>query len=126
LFRELGAWKEPPELLIGPESALTGYFLEGGVRELALSAEQFYEDLAGQHAVSGAPPLDVAIGFYEVHRNQLYNSALYASLGGTDAGIRHVHRKVFLPTYGVFDEERFVEPGRGVEAFDTRWGRPRS
>ncbi|MEP7326120.1 MAG: NAD+ synthase [Gemmatimonadota bacterium] len=123
LFRELGAWKEPPELLIGPESALTGYFLEGGVRELALSAEQFYEDLAGQHGLSGAPPLDVAIGFYEVHRNQLYNSALYASLGGTDAGIRHVHRKVFLPTYGVFDEERFVEPGRSVEAFDTRWGR---
>ena len=123
LFRELGGWKEPPELVIGPESALTGYFLEGGVRELALPAEQFYEDLAGQHAVSGAPPLDLAIGFYEVHRNQLYNSALYASLGGTDAGIRHVHRKVFLPTYGVFDEERFVEPGRSVEAFDTRWGR---
>jgi NAD+ synthase (glutamine-hydrolysing) len=123
LFRELGGWPEPPELLIGPESALTGYFLEGGVRDLALSADQFYQDLAEQHAASGAPPLDIAIGFYEVFRNQLYNSGLYASLGGTDAGIRHVHRKVFLPTYGVFDEERFVEPGRSVEAFDTRWGR---
>ncbi len=30
---------------------------------------------------------------------------------------------MFLPTYGVFDEERFVEAGRGVQAFDTRWGR---
>src|SRR5207249_948893 len=38
-------------------------------------------------------------------------------------GIRHVHRKVFLPTYGVFDEERFVERGRDIRAFDTRWGR---
>ena len=70
-----------------------------------------------------APPLDVALGFYELHQNRLYNSALYATLGGPDAGIRHIHRKVFLPTYGVFDEERFVEAGRSVQAFDTRWGR---
>ena len=49
--------------------------------------------------------------------------ALYATLGGPDAGIRHIHRKIFLPTYGVFDEERFVEAGRSVQAFDTRWGR---
>jgi NAD+ synthetase len=123
LLREVGSWAEPPELVVTPESALTGYFLEGGVRELALPASQLFEDLTAQHAASGAPPLDIAIGFYEVHRNQLYNSSLYASLGGTDAGIRHIHRKVFLPTYGVFDEERFVEPGRSVQAFDTRWGR---
>jgi NAD+ synthetase len=123
LLREVGNWPEPPELVVTPESALTGYFLEGGVRELALPATQLFEDLTGQHAASGAPPLDIAIGFYEVHRNQLYNSAMYASLGGDDAGIRHIHRKVFLPTYGVFDEERFVEPGRSVQAFDTRWGR---
>jgi NAD+ synthetase len=123
LFREVGGWPEPPELVVTPESALTGYFLEGGVRELALPAATLFEDLTAQHAASGAPPLDIAIGFYEVHRNQLYNSAMYASLGGADAGIRHIHRKVFLPTYGVFDEERFVEPGRSVQAFDTRWGR---
>jgi NAD+ synthetase len=37
--------------------------------------------------------------------------------------VRHVHRKVFLPTYGVFDEERFVDRGQeGVRAFDTSWG----
>jgi NAD+ synthase (glutamine-hydrolysing) len=123
LLREVGGWPEPPELLVTPESALTGYFLEGGVRELALPAARLFEDLTAQHAASGAPSLDIAIGFYEVYRNQLYNSSMYASLGGSDAGIRHVHRKVFLPTYGVFDEERFVEPGRSVQAFDTRWGR---
>ena len=123
MFREAAGWPEPPGLIVAPESALTGYFLEGGVRELALPAERLFEDLAGQHVESGAPPLDVAIGFYEVYQNRLYNSALYASLGGPDVGIRHVHRKVFLPTYGVFDEERFVEAGRTVEAFDTAFGR---
>jgi NAD+ synthetase len=110
-------------LVVAPEAALTGYFLEGGVQELALSAERLFEDLARVHRESGAPPLDIALGFYELWRNHLHNSALYASLGGRDAGIRHVHRKVFLPTYGVFDEERFVEPGRSVHAFDTSWGR---
>src|SRR5437762_3273687 len=30
---------------------------------------------------------------------------------------------VFPPTYGVFDEERFVDRGREIRAFDTRWGR---
>ncbi|MDH4348903.1 MAG: NAD+ synthase, partial [Gemmatimonadota bacterium] len=123
LFRELAGWPEPPALVVFPESALTGYFLEGGVQELALPAERLFEDLARIHRASGAPAVDIAIGFYEVWQNHLHNSALYASLGSHDPGIRHVHRKVFLPTYGVFDEERFVEPGHGVSAFDTRWGR---
>src|SRR5262249_58201897 len=82
-----------------------------------------YDDLTKQHEAAGAPPFDIAIGFYEVYQNRLHNSALYATLGGEEAGIRHVHRKVFLPTYGVFDEERFVEAGRSVEAFATPWGR---
>ncbi|HUR94233.1 MAG TPA: NAD+ synthase [Gemmatimonadales bacterium] len=123
VFREVAAASEPPELIIAPETALTGYFLEGGVRDLAISADQLFHDLSCQHRDAKAPALDVALGFYEVHRNRLFNSGLYATLGGPDAGIRHVHRKVFLPTYGVFDEERFVEAGRGVQAFDTRWGR---
>jgi NAD+ synthase (glutamine-hydrolysing) len=123
LLREVGAWPEPPELLVAPETALTGYFLEGGVRDLAISADQLFDDLSRQHEEACTPPLDVALGFYEVHDNRLYNSGLYATLGGSDAGIRHVHRKIFLPTYGVFDEERFVEAGRSVQAFDTRWGR---
>jgi NAD+ synthase (glutamine-hydrolysing) len=123
LFREVGGWAEPPDLVVGPETALTGYFLEGGVRDLALSADRLFHDLSLQHRDAKAPPFDVALGFYELHQNRLFNSGLYARLGGPDAGIRHVHRKVFLPTYGVFDEERFVEAGRSVQAFDTGWGR---
>ncbi|MGI9040663.1 MAG: nitrilase-related carbon-nitrogen hydrolase, partial [Gemmatimonadales bacterium] len=123
IFREVAGWPQPPELVVAPETALTGYFLEGGVRDLALPAGRLFDDLSRQHADAKAPPLDLALGFYEVHQNRLYNSALYATLGGPGAGIRHIHRKVFLPTYGVFDEERFVEAGRSVQAFDTRWGR---
>jgi NAD+ synthetase len=123
VFVSLAGDPEPPDLLILPETALTGYFVEGAVRELALSADALYADLAALHAESGAPPLDIVVGFFELWRTRLHNSALVATLGGADPGIRHVHRKVFLPTYGVFDEERFVEPGRSVRAFDTCWGR---
>jgi NAD+ synthetase len=106
-----------------PEAALTGYFLEGGVQEFAVPAEQLFEDLARVHRASGAPPMEVVTGFYELWRTRLHNSAIAAALGGADAGIQHIHRKIFLPTYGVFDEERFVEPGRSVQAYDARFGR---
>src|SRR5437899_908699 len=113
----------PADLVVFPETATSGYFVEGGVRDVAVTAGTLFRDLTVEHAAAGAPPVDVAIGFYEVFQNHFYNSCLYASLGGKDAGVRHVHRKVFLPTYGVFDEERFVDRGREIRAFDTRWGR---
>jgi NAD+ synthetase len=110
-----------PRLVCFPESTMTGYFLEGGVREHAVTAGRLAADLQGVYR--GGPPIDVCIGFYEVWRNKLYNSALYLSLGEATPLVRHVHRKVFLPTYGLFDEERFVERGRDIRAFDTPWGR---
>ncbi len=113
----------PVDLVVFPEAATSGYFVEGGVRDVAVTAGTLFRDLTVEHEAAGAPPIDVAIGFYEVFQNHFYNSCLYASLGGKDAGVRHVHRKVFLPTYGVFDEERFVDRGREIRAFDTRWGR---
>src|SRR5437879_10235755 len=111
------------DLLIFPETSTSGYFVEGGVRDVAVTAGTLFRDLSLQHQAAQAPPMDVAVGFYEVFQNRFYNSCLYASLGNTSPGIVHVHRKVFLPTYGVFDEDRFVERGREIHAFDTRWGR---
>src|SRR2546425_2130062 len=113
----------PVDLVVFPEAATSGYFVEGGVREVAVTAGTLFRDLVEQHQAAKAPVLDAAVGFYEVFQNRFYNSCLYASLGNASPGIKHVHRKVFLPTYGVFDEERFVERGREVHAFDTRWGR---
>ena len=118
-----GRKNERPGLVIFGETATTGYFLEGGVREAAVTAGTLYRDLAALHEASELPPVDVCLGFYELFHDRFFNAALYATLGGDDAGIRHVHRKVFLPTYGVFDEERFVDAGRSVQAFDTAWGR---
>lgn len=120
-LKQASALDEQPGLVCFPETALSGYFLEGGVREHAVTAGQLAADL---HRTYGdGPAIDVCVGFYEVWRNKLYNSAIYVSLGESIPLVRHVHRKVFLPTYGLFDEERFVERGREIRAFDTPWGR---
>src|SRR5437870_7853751 len=118
----------PVDLVVFPETVTSGYFVEGGVRDVAVTAGTLFRDLTIEHEAAGAPPIDVAVGFYEVFQNHFYNSCLYASLGNASPRnasprILHVHRKVFLPTYGVFDEERFVERGRDIQAFDTRFGR---
>ncbi len=125
LFSQLEALEPRPDVVVFAETALTGYFVEGGVRDVAMTAGALARDLNAQHSTaSDTPrPLDVCIGFYEVWNNAFYNSALYVTLGGAEPVIRHVHRKLFLPTYGMFDEERFVDRGFEVRAFDTDWGR---
>ena len=63
----------------------------------------------------------VVAGFIEESpRHRFYNAAFYAE-GGR---IVHVHRKVYLPTYGLFDEQRYFAAGERIQAFDTaRFGR---
>ena len=127
IFSQVDALDPRPDVAVFAETALTGYFVEGGVRDVAMTAGAFARDLQAQYAraVTTPRPLDVCIGFYEVWNNAFYNSALYVTLGGGtgEPVIRHVHRKLFLPTYGMFDEERFVDRGFEVRAFDTAWGR---
>lgn len=120
-----------PQVVQFPETALSGYFVEGGVREVACTAGALAYDVDDAYrtacAAAGmdAVPLDIVIGFYERWRDTLHNSAAYITIGLDDGPpvLRHVHRKNFLPTYGLFDEERFVERGTDIRAFETPWGR---
>ncbi len=125
IFAQLDTLTPRPEVAFLPETAVSGYFLEGGVREHAVTAGTLARDLDAQYraAVPSLEPMDVGLGFYEIWNNSIYNSALYVTLGGDAPIVRHVHRKVFLPTYGLFDEERFVDRGFEIRAFDTSWGR---
>ena len=112
-----------PALVVLPEAAMTGYFLEGGVYELACSAPDFAQRLdAAWRAAGGAADLDICCGFYENDDGAYHNSALYATIGGAGPRIAHVHRKMFLPTYGVFDEERFLSRGRRLDVFTSAFG----
>jgi len=134
LFEQIETDSPETQVLVLPETALTGYFLEGGVRDLALTRTQLFDDLLKlyrEKVMRDDAALDICLGFYELGEGKYYNSALYATLTSEaaerngdcpDAGILHVHRKFFLPTYGVFDEKRFVSRGRTVDSFPTRFG----
>ena len=114
---------EPPQLIVLPEAALTGYFLEGGVYELSFSARDFAAKLAAEwRAAGGKKAVDIVCGFYENDGGAYHNSALYATIGDGEARVVHVHRKMFLPTYGVFDEARFLARGRRLDVFPTPFG----
>ena len=108
------------DISVFPETVLSGYFVEGAALEVALSPDGLVDEL-------GPPPDgcdgDVVIGFYERGRTSVRNSMAYLTPGDGRYEIVHIHRKVFLPTYGIFEEARFVEPGREVHAFATRFGR---
>lgn len=120
-FAQLGS--DALDLIVLPEGALTGYFLEGAVYDLALPAERFARDLAGAWRAASSAAVDIAAGFFENDEGTYYNSALYLHVDARGERIVHLHRKLFLPTYGVFDEERFLSRGHKVGVFETRFGR---
>ncbi len=120
-FAEVG---EGTQLVVLPEAALSGYFLEGAVYEIALPARRFADDLARTWSEAcGNRRVDLVCGFFENDEGTYYNAALYLEIEGGEARIIHRHRKMFLPTYGVFDEERFLSRGRKLGVFETRFGK---
>lgn len=118
-FAQLSA--DAPDLVVLPEAALTGYFLEGAVYDLALSAPNFANDLARTWRKACGGRVDIAAGFFENDHGTYYNSAIYLEIEPESERIVHLHRKLFLPTYGVFDEERFLSRGHRLSVFQTRF-----
>jgi predicted amidohydrolase len=113
------------ELIVFPEAALTGYFLEGAVYELAFDVATVAQRIDAQWRATGATrAVDVVAGFYENADGTFHNSAIDVRCGEPGGPrVVHVHRKMFLPTYGVFDEERFLTRGRRLSTFETPFGR---
>ena len=104
------------DLVVFPELALTGYFLKDLVPDVALRLDAPH--IERLKVLSRR--ISIAIGLVEVSADyRFFNSALYLE-GGE---LLHVHRKVYLPTYGLFDEQRYLARGDRFRAFDTRFGR---
>jgi predicted amidohydrolase len=100
------------QLTVFPELALTGYLLSDLVPEVAMRRDD--PRLA---AVSReAPGMLVAIGFVEdTDDHRFANSAALLR----DGELVGLHRKVYLPTYGLFDEGRFTRPGDRIRTHDV-------
>jgi NAD+ synthase (glutamine-hydrolysing) len=106
------------ELLVFPELSLTGYSVQDMVNEVALVPSAGHPVFGP--LVQASHKLDLVVGFVEEEsRERFYISSAYLS-GGQ---IVHIHRKVYLPTYTLFDEGRYFAWGDGVSAFDTKFRR---
>ncbi len=91
-------------LVAFPELALTGYLLQDLVPEVAMRAgEPRLAELARM-----APGVLVAIGFVEETEDHRYCNSVALLRDGDLVGL---HRKLYLPTYGLFDEGRFTRAG---------------
>jgi NAD+ synthase (glutamine-hydrolysing) len=112
------AEKAGADLLIFPELSLTGYVLQDLASTVAHRPTP--EDPVFKPLLNASQKLDMVVGFVEEDiRNRFFIASAYLS-GGK---VLHVHRKVYLPTYGLFDEGRFFAWGDSIRAFDTRFGR---
>lgn len=112
------ACEKGADLLIFPELSLTGYVLQDLASTVAHRPQK--EDPIFKPLFEASKKLDLVVGFVEEDiRSRFYISAAYLSKGE----LLHVHRKVYLPTYGLFDESRFFAWGDSIQAFDTRFGR---
>jgi predicted amidohydrolase len=106
------------DLILFPELSLTGYALLDLAVETAIRPHQ--DDPVFNELLAASQEIDLMFGFvHEDRRHRFYIASAYLS-GGK---ILHIHNKPYLPTYGMFDEGRFVAPGDSVRASDTRFGR---
>lgn len=106
------------DLLVFPELSLTGYGLQDLASAVALRPTR--DDPVFRHLLDASQDLDLVVGFVdEDRRNRFFIAAAYLAAGQ----VVHVHHKVYLPTYGLFDEGRFFAWGDSIRAFDTRFGR---
>ena len=106
------------DLLIFPELSLTGYLLQDLVPQVAIRPTK--QDPIFSKLLQASQKIDLVVGFVqEDERNRFFIASAYLSEGE----VVHVHQKIYLPTYGLFDEGRFFAWGDSVRAFDTRFGR---
>jgi NAD+ synthase (glutamine-hydrolysing) len=103
------------KIVVFPELSLTGYHLKDLAADVACAADDpILEPIA--HA---SRDIDITAGFVERSNDAKLHIAQGYWSGGT---LRHVHRKVYLPTYGIFDDGRYFGPGERFETFESAVG----
>jgi predicted amidohydrolase len=101
------------DLVVFPELFLHGYALGRIGEDRSIRADD--ERLT---ALAGSGP-DVLISYHEDGGARTYNAGSYLSDGRTV----HLHRKLYLPNYLMWEERKHVSPGQAMRSYDTRFGR---
>ncbi len=109
----ISAIEKGAQLIIFPELSLTRYVLRDLIKSIAINPHS-NESLKTLKTLSRN--IAIVFGFAELSEEGfLYNSAAFLE----DGQIKHIHRKVYLPTYGMFDEGRYFAAGKKVLSFSA-------
>ena len=104
-------------LIVFPELSLTGYTIKDLAWEVAIEPRK---NRLLQDLLKKSRQISIVCGCVESGENHaIYNSALFLE----DGQIRHTHRKLYLPTYGMFEEGRYFSRGSHLSSFDSKHGR---
>lgn len=107
--------QDSAELVLFPELSTSGYLLERLVREASLKID----DALFKPLLDLSQKKEIVFGAAIREGHCFYNATLAFS-GGE---VIHVHRKVYLPTYGMFDEGRYFCTGGSMTAYDGVLGK---
>jgi NAD+ synthase (glutamine-hydrolysing) len=110
------AIKEKADCILFPELSLTGYSLKDAVYDVAIS----HDDPMLAPLYQASKNISICFGMVELTDTfEAKNSSLFLEEGKLLAR----HRKVYLPTYGVFEEKRYFTAGNRFRAFNSKLGR---
>jgi len=102
-------------LVIFPELSVTGYYLKDLAADVACAAD----DSQLAPIAEASRDIDISAGFVE----RSADAKLHIAQGHWSGGkLVHVHRKVYLPTYGIFDDGRYFGPGDRFETYSWAGG----
>ncbi len=105
------------QIIVFPELSLTGYSVKDLNWDVALRAEnnKFFSNF-----LALSKKITIIIGGVEEAENYgIYNSALLFE----DGKIHSAHRKIYPPTYGMFEEMRYFVKGNDVRVFNSKHGK---
>lgn len=111
------AIKEKADVIVFPELSLTGYTLKDINYEICVNP---YTSPKLEKLREKSKDISIICGFVEEGDNSaVYNAAAYIE----DGEVKFTHRKIYLPTYGIFEELRYFTPGHTCTSYDTKHGK---
>lgn len=105
------------DLIVFPELSLTGYSVKdlNYVISLNLEKTKLLDELK-----SKSRDISIICGLAEEDESfGIYNSAVFIS----DGEIKFTHKKMYPPTYGLFEELRYFSRGKECKAHETKFGK---
>jgi len=105
------------DIIIFPELSLTGYSVKDINYDISFNP---YKSDKLKKLIELSKKISIVAGFIEEdEKYAVYNSAILLE----DAEIKGIHRKIYPPTYGIFEEYRYFSKGMDCTPIESKFGK---